>query len=105
LAQEENAGFNFGLLDQAACAADDRFERRAAGLRRLFRRRKFDLPEIEFRIAKRDARDVAARFFSEPPTRNFGFAIRIGKTQCEDFVGNEFVAGKYVGPWKLRTTV
>jgi hypothetical protein len=97
-ADEKNVRFDFGLLDEAARAADDTFQGCAAGLGSLFGRRKFDLPEVEVRIAERDAVHIPARLFSEAANQaNFGFAIRIGKTQCEDFVGGDFVAGEYAG--------
>lgn len=103
LADEENVRFDFGLLDEAARAAGDTFQGCAAWLGSLFGQREFDLPEVEVRIAERDAVDVAPRFFSEAANEaNVGFAIRIGKTQREDFVRGEFVAGEYAGTMKTE---
>ena len=77
MASEKNVRLNFGLLDLDPFVAKTAFEIDAGGTwERLRRGRKFDLPEIEIRIAEGDAEDVTA-----PKTANetdVGFAAGIG---------------------------
>ena len=77
MASEKNVQFDFGLLDVDRFVAKTTFEIDAGGTReRLRRGGKFDLPEIEIRIAEGDAEDVTA-----PKTANetdVGFAAGIG---------------------------
>jgi len=99
LASEKNVRFDFGLLDLDAFVAKATFEIDAGGTReRLRRGRKFDLPEIEIRIAEGDAEDVTAGVFAKTADEaDVGFAAGIGETHGEDFVGSEFVARANTG--------
>jgi len=94
LASEKNIRFNFGLLDLDPFVAKTAFEIDAGGTwERLRRGRKFDLPEIEIRIAEGNAEDVTAGVFAKTADEtDVGFAAGIGEAQGEDFVGSEFVA-------------
>ena len=94
MASEKNVRFNFGLLDLDPFVAKTAFEIDAGGTwERLRRGRKFDLPEIEIRIAEGNAEDVTAGVFAKTADEtDVGFAAGICEAQGEDFVGSEFVA-------------
>ena len=94
MASEKNVRFNFGLLDLDPFVAKTAFEIDAGGTwERLRRGRKFDLPEIEIRIAEGNAEDVTAGVFAKTADEtDVGYAAGICEAQGEDFVGSEFVA-------------
>jgi len=77
------------LLDVDPFVAKTTFEIDAGGTReRLRRGRKFDLPEIEIRIAEGDAEDVTRRVFAKTADQaDVGFAAgsarRIVRTSSE----------------------
>ena len=104
MASEKNVRFDFGLLDLDPFVAKTTFEIDAGGTRERVRgRRKFDLPEIEIRIAEGDAEDVTAGVFAETADKtDVGFAAGIGEAHGEDFVGSEFVAGANTGAVKAE---
>jgi len=99
LASEKNVRFDFGLLDLDPFVAKTTFEVDTVGTReRLRRGRKFDLPEIEIRIAEGDAEDVPAGVFAKAADEaNVGFAAGVGEAHGEDFIGSEFVARANTG--------
>ena len=99
LAGEKNVRFDFSLLDVDAFVAKTAFEVDAGGTWLQLRGgRKFDLPEIETRIAEGDAVNVTAAVFTETADEaDVGFAARIGEAHGEDLVRSEFIARANTG--------
>ncbi len=61
-------------------------------------RQKFDVPEIEIRIAEGDSANVTAAVFTETADEaDVGFAAGIGEAHGEDFVRCEFIARANTG--------
>jgi hypothetical protein len=86
-------------LDDCSFVAEATFEIDAgAAGQRLGRRRKFDFPEVEIRVAEGDAVDIAKGIFAEAADEaDVGFPAGIGETHREDFIWSELVAGENAG--------